>query len=248
MKSITLIVTTLFLSLAGSLSWAQVSCADVFGSAVESNFTLGLVNGIVHLKGRSNPFQNEWDQLPKHATDLVKIDPSRFTLLVHAGSSPRKVEKLLQNNQLLEQSFNISTSLIDQNHRSTYGNYGVIISAPPRNILATSSSDMGTPLGKIVPASDIQKMQQEELFYSFLMTANPVRPPESILASTKSYNEIMVAGTTSTGGPVRIIGVFLKTKNSEVVAAPEVVEKLNNLAKKLDLPTIKIEAMPDSAF
>ena len=208
----------------------------------------GVVNGLVHLRGSANEFAKEWGQLPQSTADLSKMSPSNFRFLVHAAQNVEKIEIMMGNEKYFQQSIHFSASLVDQNHRGTYGHIGVIISAHPENIIATRASDMGAQPGRIIPESDMQKAEKSEPYYSFYKSKYPVQPPEALLKETSWYSEIVVAGTTLTQGPVNVVGVFLKTKDGTPVASTQEIAIMVEYAKRNNLPVLHIEADPDLPY
>ena len=208
-----------------------------------------VIQNHVHLRGFNHPFFHEWRDLMYRPSDVQSFNRNRFTFLIHAGVSPRKLDSLLRNPYKLSQAFSFSASLIDQNHRTTYGKYGFILAAPPENIMATKPSDMGSPLTEAIHPSKLNEMKKD-LRYDFLLSRFPVLSPQQILKDTipHDYNEIMVAGTTFNGGAVYIVGAFFKTKNGLNTMAPEDFEKLKLLGRKYRVPIISIEAMPNNEF
>lgn len=224
----------------------NLSCVDIFSPT----FEVGIVDDRVHIVGQSNHVRSDWTQLPKTAKELATFSNQNFKLLVHAGSNAKKIKQLIANPDLLQEAFSFSASVIDQDHRNTYGKYGVILSAPPENILATSSGDMGAPFAKVYSKAEIDQARDEGFFYSIYFSKNPVMTPQQLLQQTKvnGWNEVMVAGTTVNAGSVGVIGLFLKTKNGRVVADDELKAEVYQLAKTLNLSVLLIEASVERDF
>lgn len=245
----------LLLFLAASPSFAEPNkptekCRDSFATLAElisEPLRLGQVGGRIHLEGIYNPKPQSWGNLRTSQEKLRSFDPTKFRLLVHAGSTPSKIDRLLSDPKSLENAFTFSASVIDETHRATYGRYGVILSAPPENILATSPKDMGTPFAKVF--TDSHDLVRDP-FYPMLIESNPTQTVDHLLKRTASehHNEVMVAGTTTNGGAVQIVGVFVKTKGSQEAVEPELYQKLKRFAKLLKIPIVRIEAPPENEF
>lgn len=226
---------------------ANPICAHVFREQTfaekitDGKFKLSLVGDNVFLLGVFNNFGKEWQAVRQQSGKFKDFDKHQF--IVHAGSSVSKIKRLLSNPKSIQETFALSTSLINKEHRTTYGTYGFILSVPHENILAMKSSDMGTPLSKNFTEKDISTLEKD-LSYPFLLASNPPIAPDTLLNQTQagSYNEIMVAGQTPNGGKTEIVGLFLKTKEGKIVASDEIQRSLSELAMQLQLSIIHIEA------
>lgn len=213
-------------------------------------FRTGIVNGFLGIEGIYNKFPQEWDRFRAAGkSSLRSFSQDRFAFLVHAGSSPKKMATMKLDPKWLCRVLAFSASLIDQDHRNTYGRYGFIISAPSENILAAKESDMGTPFAKMFRADQKQDLESDPTF-PWLISSNLPSPPEEILARTRpsAYSEIMVAGTTTNGGPVKIIGMFIKTKNGLATVSPDLEQEILEFSRQLKVPTIRIEAASEREF
>ena len=213
-------------------------------------FRTEVVNGHLAIEGIYNKHPREWDRFRAAGESFLRsFSPDRFAFLVHAGSSPKKLAVMKQDPQWLNRVLTFDASLIDQDHRATYGRYGFIISAPSVNILAAKESDIGTPFAKIFQAADQQDLEMDPT-YPWLISANLPSTPEQVLAKVRprTFSHILVAGTTTNGGPIKIIGMFIKTKNGQAAVPPDQEQEILEFSRQLKVPIIRIEAPADKEF
>ena len=155
----------------------------------------------------------EYESIPTSwggTTDPRFHDPEKFRYLVHAlrpyGNPPQALASLYvgldeieysqqfgdQKINLIEQPeqvanrVSLSMSLIDENHTRTFHDAGLIITAPPENIMVTSGVDAGTQNSSI---SDLQARK----------AASPILDGDSLLAATGDFNYNEVVALASIG-------------------------------------------------
>lgn len=122
----------------------------------------------------------------------------------------------------------LSTSLIDQSHRSTWGDGGLIIHAHPSNIAITSPGDNGTRNNNLGAIRAQAK-------------ARPILAPENLLAQTKtnSHNEVVVVAKQGEG-PLEIAGFFIKTDRFGEPLNQQLAEQMRSHAIRLKVPLVPI--------
>ena len=59
---------------------------------------------------------------------------------------------------------------------------------------------------------------------------------------------MMVAGTTTNSGTVKIIGLFFKIKSGKRLVSGEIEDKLERLSLEIGVPIVDIEASPEKEF
>lgn len=217
-------------------------------SPFETEFKVGAVGESLYVFGQYNDYPKEWgDVRSQSEADLASFSDAKFCFVVHAFSSPKKIDILLTDHGWLSRVFAFSASIINQDHRNTYGRLGAILSVPPGNILATKGSDMGTPFARVYSKAQESDLLDDFSYKYYIGTNRPVSPLE-LLRSTDFYNEMMVAGTTTNSGSVKIIGLFFKTKSGKRVVSKEMEEKMERLGQELGVPIVGIEASPEKEF
>ena len=115
----------------------------------------------------------------------------------------------------------ISTSIIDQNHRSTYYPYGFIFNVPNRNFVSANAKDQSFKNYRSVlqGLAHIDNDLTGEI--RRVADAYPVpNAPTDILNATTGkqgnygYNEVVVLGTAPDGRQIEISGIFKKVDSS----------------------------------
>lgn len=121
----------------------------------------------------------------------------------------------------------ISASVIDQIHRGTWGNAGVILEVPQGNIVQAANQDTGSTPNK-----------------RLLQTGDRVEEASRILQQTPtaSYNEVIISGhNPDTGDVSRISGVFIVIDTR--TGGPkdgQLAEKAKRFAQQRNIPLITI--------
>lgn len=184
-------------------------------------------------------------------TDPRFHDPKKFRYLVHAlrpyGNPPQALASLYvgldeieysqqfgnQKINLIEQPeqvanrVSLSMSLIDENHTRTFHDAGLIITAPPENIMVTSGVDAGTQNSSI---SDLQARK----------AASPILDGDSLLAATGDFNYNEVVALANIGdSKLQLSGFFYKT----VCGRPKdetLTEVITGHANRLGLSVVEI--------
>jgi hypothetical protein len=212
----------------------------------------------------SNNKRDQWG--PEHFSDPAKHAGNRFRYIVHALQDPSEdvenevqVNDLLQNpTGILQRRVAISCSVIDQDHRQTYRNYGLVLSVPKENILTTHPKDQyfsnaaGTGVYSARnSAALVEHIREKDGKYRGLST------PSEILRHTGGgygkINEIVVTGTSPEGKKLEVIGIFVKIDrkgkalwSSQPSSSPADTEYLwmdlmvYTASKKFNLPILQI--------
>jgi hypothetical protein len=209
----------------------------------------------------NSPLRDFWD--PKHFTDpkAYKADkPFKFIVWgmmnTHTGRGTPYF-KILENPDIAK-TFLISSSIIDQVHKSTYYPYGFILKVPKENIISTNSKDQAFKNYKAMTegmtAAEATDMLPEVRRVS---ASYEIAKPDDILKGTSGkggaygYNEIAVMGTSPEGKSVDVVGLFVKVKddnNTPYVrkgmktpwVTEEVQEHIDKLVEKKKIPICNI--------
>lgn len=141
----------------------------------------------------------------------------------------KQATNLLVRPEMVASRVGVSMSIIDQDHRGTWGDVGLIIGVPVENMIATSTSDLGSGG---TSAEWLRRIGQR----------HQILDPEQILGGSgkDNYNEIVAWGTTESGSKLKLVGFFAKTVEGEYVDA-ENAYQLEAQAKRLGIPLVKIE-------
>ena len=120
----------------------------------------------------------------------------------------------------------ISASIIDHEHRGTFGSCGIVLSAPYENAVAAYCEDAGTH-------SDWDKLAKPK-------TIVPTIPEVLDATYPTDYNEIVLRGS-SPDGQVSISGFWAKVTKDGDPINEEGFEKTRELAFDMKLPFIQIK-------
>lgn len=134
---------------------------------------------------------------------------------------------LYQFPERLNDRVSVSMSLIDQSHRGTWSNGGMIIEAHPSNILITSESDLGS-----------HNFNLDTLLWQ--ASRSPLISGDILLqrSNPSIYNEVIALAKTGSH-PLRITGFFSKV--DEEGAINEVIaQKMQMHSSRLQLPYVEI--------
>lgn len=122
----------------------------------------------------------------------------------------------------------LSTSVIDWEHRSTWGDAGLILRVPPENIVNIHPSDAGTPFYDSSIATSLKSHDLACTVGELLEQTSP-----------RSYNEVIVQGTTDTG-KVEVAGFFIKIFNDNSLVNEELSKGVIRQAYGNKLPFVQI--------
>jgi hypothetical protein len=124
----------------------------------------------------------------------------------------------------------LSMSLIDQGHKGTWGDGGLIVGAAPENIVVTSCTDNGTNNNNLD-----QVLAQA--------SRQPKFSGDSLLAQTSptQYNEV-VAVCKQGIHPLELKGFFIKTSPSGEPLSRQLAGQMRDHARRLGLPLVNIAA------
>lgn len=182
-------------------------------------------------------------------TDPSQHDPTNFRYLVHALNPYVKISAMriavdfsdYINSSHGNQSINmykqpervaervsLSMSLIDQGHTATWGDGGLIISAPEENIVLTSRTDAGTH------NNDKNSLLEQGARHG-------VMSADQLLATTspRQYNEV-VALADNDGSKLETIGFFYKVTSRGEPVDPVIARQMRMHAERLGLPVVEI--------
>lgn len=136
---------------------------------------------------------------------------------------------LLQSPQLIGSKKLISCSIIDQNHRGTFGEAGFILRAPFDNVMAMSPEDLGT------------NFFSPNETHNHISTSKQHMNIDALLASTHSnqWNEIVLSGRTEFG-EVEIVGAFVKTDRQGTPTDQETATRVKIAAAQIGVPVIEV--------
>ena len=129
--------------------------------------------------------------------------------------------RTILNDPDILKTFMISTSIIDQSHRSTYYPYGFILDVPTKNFVSANAKDQAFKNYKSV-LTGVQVVDND--MKSEVMRVGNAYPlpnaPQDILNATtgrsgdSGYNEVVVLGTAPEGTQIGIAGIFKKVDSS----------------------------------
>lgn len=196
--------------------------------------------------------ERAYDNQPRFqgdTTDPSQHDPTNFRYLVHALNPYVKISAMRIavdfsdhiNSSHGDQSINmyeqpervaervsLSMSLIDQDHTATWGDGGLIISAPEENIVLTSRTDAGTH------NNDKNSLLEQGARHG-IMSA------DQLLANTspRQYNEV-VALADNDGSKLETIGFFYKVTSKGEPTDPVIAQQMRMHAERLGLPVVEI--------
>lgn len=186
-------------------------------------------------------------------TDPTKHNPQEFRYLVHGlnVSSPTMMMGFVLENQLKghlvldkdkgDQSINLymnpeklvervslSMSLIDQDHKGTWGDAGLIVEVPEPNIVITSTSDVGAH------NNDLAFLERQSTAHS-LMSGNELLR----LTSVDSHNEVVAVVKKATSS-IRLVGFFYNALSDGTQVNPVTSKQMEMHASRLGLPLVQI--------
>lgn len=203
------------------------------------------------------PPQPQIQQAPTHFCYMV------FGMMNAYTGRGTSYQKILETPALLR-TFMLSMSIIDQDHRATYYPYGFILLVPQDNFVSTSAKDQAfknykaedplKPLSAAVRTDNMPELQR-------VGGQHGIQTRRQILTATKAqgstgYNEVVVLGSSPTGGSVRVNAMFLKVDSkgnrferpkfspSSKGEGPFVNDSIFDEMKKTGLPIVQI---PDTS-
>jgi hypothetical protein len=169
--------------------------------------------------------RESWDLgqfTPVPQTPQLQDAPPQFRYLVFGMMNAQPMagvsyQTILSNPDIVRR-FLLSTSIIDENHRSTYFPYGLILQVPKQNIVSTNTKDQGFKNYRTAVDGDTrpQYILSDSMDDIRTVTSKfEFRTPDEILVGTrpdgcKGYNEIVVMGKSPAGVPISVQGFFMK--------------------------------------
>jgi hypothetical protein len=146
------------------------------------------------------------------------------------GYDPDQDIDLLRDPSKIHKKKLISTSCVDQNHRDTYGDVGLILSVPFENVLHMSPKDSGTDF--MAPDAVLKRNLdcREMMSLDVIMSAT----------GKCARNEIRLTGETE-AGRVKVVGFFIKVEKDGTPINPEMAYQIVRLADISGLPLKQIK-------
>ncbi len=138
---------------------------------------------------------------------------------------------LYEQPERLAERVSLSMSLIDQDHRATWGDSGIIVEAPTENVLITKTQDAGS-----MNSDPSALRQQAHKHFRF--------DGDALLKSSSPscYNEV-VAFSSIDDSRLAIKGVFYKVTSKGEPVDADVAAKMEVHARRLGVPIVKIKAI-----
>lgn len=177
---------------------------------------------------------------PNHFTDPAHHDARNFRYIVHmiefanGRHSTRAIYKYLTQEIAQNPCATISTSVIDQDHRSTYGTFGFILKVPADNILLARSSDIAS---QYLPGNT----EAERFNYALNNSASYIEPTPTlenlIKGTTAGHNEILVEGKFKEG--IQVVGVIYNPVMLTIGDVKARVQDLLDIAVENDLAVVQ---------
>jgi hypothetical protein len=184
-----------------------------------------------------------WDQ---SFSDPRKHDPKAFRYLVHGlqdvysrilqlqalftlkgkFDSTQHVD-LSETPGLVRQRKVISASVIDQNHLSTFGGAGLILSCPVENVIDLSHQDLGTNFAN--PDTILARPRASLPALDQIL--------EKTGKGATAWNEVRLTGTTDFG-EVGVVGYWIKVDERGKPQSPEIAKRMRELANSKSFPLI----------
>lgn len=203
----------------------------------------------------------EFEMNPEHAeasewemSDPKEHDPENFRYIVYSTYDIRKIPNLRKDipaEDLIHDIYKkggvdrminrdiLSTSLIDQDHTSTFGyDGGLILDVPPENIIVASPTDTGSVEYPFTYKDWKERNTGKE--------RKPIPSASDVLSETgkhmTQWNEIDIHPTNPyTGEQVKINGAFIATNPKTGAPLNErLASEIRDLAQKMNLPVIDI--------
>jgi hypothetical protein len=154
-------------------------------------------------------------------------------------------KRYLSSPDLLRQDV-ISTTLIDQDHVSTYFPWGFILKVPPENIISASNKDQAVANRPSNVITEMERVNREK----------GLATPDQVLAGTSGrnghtgYNEVVVIGKSPEGTQVDVIGIFVKVSpNGNLYIRPgetqpyvnDLIVDITSCSVANNIPVVKIK-------
>jgi hypothetical protein len=184
-------------------------------------------------------------------------DQGKFRYFVHmiARSHNRSQHSLAEIYNFISDSVGknpcayLSTSIIDQSHRGTFGSVGFILQVPKENVLIAEAHDIGSGFF----GDNHDPLQFNYYLQRTVVKVGPLRTADEILARTPlykeytydyhpPYNEVLVEGFYHQ--PIKIVGVVVNRdsdfRDGDNVARDQKIVELKKLATKFGLPVVEL--------
>lgn len=148
-----------------------------------------------------------------------KVDPSHGDQTINLYEQPERVLERVS----------LSMSLIDQDHTGTWGDGGIIIEVPEKNIVATSNTDMGS-------------MNSDPDFLRSQFACSAKYSGDGLMQVTAPimYNEV-VAFANVDGSKIALKGFFYKTDRHGEPLNEIIARQMEMHASRLGLPVVKVQ-------
>lgn len=236
---------------------SQSNIFNKISKAVKSIFTKKQEESIKKIRSYVSQEKEPGLKIWGGVSNPEEHDPKKFRYLVHAFnllstisqpliaisaklSGAYKVDKreddqqqainLFDQPERLDERVSLSMSLIDQEHTETWGEGGIIVEAPQENIVITAATDFGSHNSS---KDFLRRDGQDQLRLS----------GEQLLQSTFDgiYNEVVAFAKSESGETVRLKGFFIKVDKRGQPIDSVIAEKMEQHARRLNLPLIEIQ-------
>jgi hypothetical protein len=193
-------------------------------------------------------------------TDPAKHDPKKYVYLIHSLNNSfhwDKPEKafglpndeselnLMLNPDFVSQLGFISATIISNEKPTTYGlGSGLILRVPIENIIATYPGDMRSDDIRLALEKDADTVASS-LYKKFSLDG--LLSPQQLLDETLPdfYNEVLLAGETSAGSTIEVIGYFTKNIDGhDMMKMMGNYAAIQSLSKEKSIPLIELESGP----
>lgn len=185
------------------------------------------------------------EQFAAELTDPKYHNPKNFCYIVHGinpaahnnlmllamkngGYDFKQEIDLLENPERISEKKVISSSVISENHLTTWGNVFFILDVPWENHVSMQPRDQGTNVTR--PDFVLEHAR------------SPYTTPRKLIEQGNTgLNELVVTGKKN-GNAIKIAGVGIKkyTDNGEIMS-PEEAARMREIAKELGVPLIEFE-------
>lgn len=136
---------------------------------------------------------------------------------------------LLRNPKKVHKKPMVSCSIIDQDHRATFGEAGLILRAPFENVVDMAPNDIGSNFHD--PGNALRDQRAN----------GNIWPLSPLLRETShtEHNEVLLEGETE-DGKLEVIGFFIKVDKEGFPLDPETAKEIQVHARQTGLPVIEL--------
>lgn len=161
----------------------------------------------------------------------INLNSARLRSVLPEGQPNKDGDQsinLYKNPERLADKVSLSTSLIDEKHRRTWGDAGLMITAPDSNVIIASSGDVGAP------------NHSKERLLRLARTMKKKQAAEVLQESSDAtLNEVVVLSKTEKG-KINLVGFFAKV-GDDGYSDPALAMQMKYHASRLGLPFVEIK-------